>query len=306
MKKITLFIALLFCFNVTIAQVVFCPSGAEWRALYLLSRQMPDVRLNFPITYTGDTLINNTNCKVLSHEKFHIECNLPNSPMLTVIKQVGDTIFFRNKYTYHNWEILYNFAALTNDTWLTTVQSSMFPGQNITYTTTVNSVQQVIENNINLKQLNVTVKYLTITLNKTITERYGTGYLFDFYHMNGACHADRFTDFLCYSDFTFGTKMFSSKSCEFSNPVGIKENTQVNSTILIHPNPSSTQLNISVSDENLKSIQLLDLSGKSVLFTTFESQQTIYTIDVSHLTQGLYIAQIQTNKGKQFVKIFKE
>lgn len=88
--------------------------------------------------------------------------------------------------------------------------------------------------------------------------------------------------------------------------VGTEETTQANSTILIYPNPSSTQLNISVSGENLKSIQLLDLSGKSVLYTTFESHQKIHTIDVSQLTKGLYIAQIQTNKGKQFLKLSKE
>ena len=88
--------------------------------------------------------------------------------------------------------------------------------------------------------------------------------------------------------------------------VGTEENTSFNSNILIYPNPANTQLNISVSDENLKSIQLLDLSGKSVLSKSFDTEQTTYTLDVSQLIKGLYIAQLQTEKEKHFLKVMKE
>jgi len=71
------------------------------------------------------------------------------------------------------------------------------------------------------------------------------------------------------------------------------------------PNPCTNQLNIS-SDLPIHSVQICDLSGKSVLAKTFDTQQNTYTIDVNHLAKGLYIAQLQSEKGKQFVKVLKE
>lgn len=73
----------------------------------------------------------------------------------------------------------------------------------------------------------------------------------------------------------------------------------------LFPNPCTNQLNIS-SDLPIRTVQLFDLSGKSILNQTFDTQQNTYTIDVNHLAKGLYIAQLQSEKGKQFVKVLKE
>ncbi|MDG1476209.1 MAG: T9SS type A sorting domain-containing protein [Vicingaceae bacterium] len=85
-----------------------------------------------------------------------------------------------------------------------------------------------------------------------------------------------------------------------SNPtVGVNENPKPNQ-ITLYPNPSSSTLNINSSDA-VEQIRLIDLTGKTI--------ETIIkpnnTIDISLLSKGVYLLQIQSEKGishKRFIK----
>jgi len=71
-------------------------------------------------------------------------------------------------------------------------------------------------------------------------------------------------------------------------------------SISVFPNPSSSQLNISAS-EQIEKINIMDLTGKTIKTIV----QPNKTIDVSSLTKGMYFLQVHTEKGitsKRFIK----
>jgi hypothetical protein len=76
----------------------------------------------------------------------------------------------------------------------------------------------------------------------------------------------------------------------------------LNNAIQIFPNPVRNELNISIVDNlTIQSLQIIDLSGKSVQMFINSTRQ----VDVSTLSQGIYFVKIETDKGtvvKRFVK----
>ena len=74
---------------------------------------------------------------------------------------------------------------------------------------------------------------------------------------------------------------------------------ELNESLAIYPNPSSSQLNIEV-DGNIISTTVVDAMGN-----VLEVSLTSKTIDVSALANGVYVLQVETDKGighKKFVK----
>jgi hypothetical protein len=85
-----------------------------------------------------------------------------------------------------------------------------------------------------------------------------------------------------------------------SNKLGIEnQNTNPKKTIQIYPNPASDKLFVNATNQEIQKIQLIDATGKVVYSDNkVEKEQSI---DLSHLSSGLYIIQISTNE-----KIFTE
>ena len=69
--------------------------------------------------------------------------------------------------------------------------------------------------------------------------------------------------------------------------------------ISVYPNPTSGQLNITHREQNIQQISIFDIFGTKQLGT----KQT--TIDISHLSVGVYFVQIITGKGIVTKKIIK-
>jgi len=69
----------------------------------------------------------------------------------------------------------------------------------------------------------------------------------------------------------------------------------------IYPNPTTTQLTINTT-EQIKSINILDVSGKTVKIITPSNN----TINVSDLTNGIYFLQIETENGIVTNRFIKE
>ena len=83
------------------------------------------------------------------------------------------------------------------------------------------------------------------------------------------------------------------------NGVGIFENNS-NTNLSIYPNPATTQLTIDVAAQ-INNINILDLTGKIV----FNSTTNESIIDVSMLSKGIYLLQVNTSNGiatKRFIK----
>ena len=91
-----------------------------------------------------------------------------------------------------------------------------------------------------------------------------------------------------------------SLNCGSPCSVGINEN-NINNNITIYPNPVKDQLTITTENEKINSIKIMDVTGK--ILQVFTENTT--TINVADLAKGLYILQIQTEKGigtKRFIK----
>lgn len=89
---------------------------------------------------------------------------------------------------------------------------------------------------------------------------------------------------------------FSLNCTLVKNPNGVKE---FEYQLDIYPNPFNEVINIS-TNRNLKSIELLDLSGKKIL----ESQDK--TIDLSFISKGIYFIRLNNGKTIQTKKIIKQ
>ncbi|MCA0151854.1 T9SS type A sorting domain-containing protein [Winogradskyella vincentii] len=73
-------------------------------------------------------------------------------------------------------------------------------------------------------------------------------------------------------------------------------------TLKLYPNPTSAVLNINISDDiQINEISVSDLNGRRIDMNTVTNN----SIDVSRLVSGLYIIQIQTDKGSFSRKFFK-
>ncbi|MDR1757818.1 MAG: T9SS type A sorting domain-containing protein [Bacteroidales bacterium] len=83
--------------------------------------------------------------------------------------------------------------------------------------------------------------------------------------------------------------------------VGIA-NIQKNNQLKLYPNPTKNQLSIENGEWKIENVQILDLTGRII---TNSQLSTVNSIDVSHLTTGMYLLRVQTNEGtitKKFVK----
>lgn len=85
-----------------------------------------------------------------------------------------------------------------------------------------------------------------------------------------------------------------------SNGSGV-EQILLKDNVKIYPNPASDKLNIIVNDEVIKSIEVLDITGKIVISINHDTR----IIDISKLYNGIYTATIYTDKKIYQTKFVK-
>ncbi len=313
MKKILSILFLVFLFQKAPAQIVFCPPGAEWHYSFLEAWPMPYKWVNEKIRYTNDSVVDGETVKVLQHARlFNTHNGYYNPVPFTVIKQKGDTVFFRNASTQHAWQILYNYAAQPGQSWQNT--STLLPVLSstltCTYTITVDSVATVPVNSFNLKRLYV--RYTAYVYKGTsnlalntdtvcIDERMGCHqFLFNFYNRKWSTGIDEtVADFLCYSDNTFGSHQLSSKPCNYSDMVGIGENNPQNSLIKIYPNPATVFFTLNTEGELItgeSELNITDVFGKEIKHVAVKDLgRGPCNIDIAGLAKGIYLLKLSND-----------
>ena len=311
MRKLILLFSILFLAQTIKAQIVFCPPGAEWHYLFT---SWGLERTNEEIKYVRDSILGLETVKVLQHRKFYSNQNLGyGSRKLTLIKQKGDTVFFRSRITQHAWQILYNYAALPGQSWETKVNlidlyaASMNPSYTstvfVTYTITVDSVK-----NITLNSTTLRVLYIA---GLQVIERFGCKplFLFPFNNLNWISDDDYFDKFLCYKDDAFGQIQFTDTACYYSNPLGGNELKIKNDRLKIYPNPSSGMLTIQLEDATISNynLKLINVLGQEEKLHELVKQNDIVTLNIQQLKKGIYFLQV-FYKGKLIFteKIIKE
>ncbi|WP_196886153.1 T9SS type A sorting domain-containing protein [Aureivirga sp. CE67] len=81
------------------------------------------------------------------------------------------------------------------------------------------------------------------------------------------------------------------------------ENSNIDSSIRLFPNPTSEILNIS-SDNNLEKIEIYSILGKQVKEVLLKKTSNIHQLDVSKLDSGIYFIEITSEKGISREKIY--
>lgn len=298
------FLLLFFVINLAQAvqsQVVFSPPGAEWR--YSFFWGFPYRIENEKIAYVRDSTLGGAQVKVLAHRRFYSAYN-PFDYKLTLIRQVGDTVFFRSEITEHTWQILYNYAAQAGQSWQTTIQlddiNTSIPVLT-THTVSVDSVKNVIVNSVNLRRLFVKYSESNVsTYSRVITERFGADpFMFNYSNLIDGSDYDMILYFLCYKDNVFGVKQFTNYSCDYSDYMSISENYS-GSGLGVYPNPSAEVLHIKeLNSYAVRKMEIVDGLGK--IKTSIENKEVSDRIDISGLDGGMYLLKIYINQQQPFV-----
>ena len=76
------------------------------------------------------------------------------------------------------------------------------------------------------------------------------------------------------------------------------------STFNVYPNPAQSSWNFSASNENIESIQIVDVLGKTI--HTSSPKSNFVTVDASSLNSGIYFAKIATATGTSTLKLIKD
>lgn len=95
-----------------------------------------------------------------------------------------------------------------------------------------------------------------------------------------------------------GGPLMELKGLHYSN---VEENHMGNDELKIYPNPATDVVHIQ-STQKIKQIQVLDLSGKVLLIVNSGDS----FLDISHLSNGIYLLQLKTESGTVVRKLVKE
>lgn len=89
--------------------------------------------------------------------------------------------------------------------------------------------------------------------------------------------------------------------------VGIKQVTSNRKQVAIYPNPASNVIQITGNNAQVKEIEIYDVLGNGLFLSTLEEIKggEIMSIDISHLTNGIYIVNLKTAEGNTIVKFIK-
>ncbi|PBQ33377.1 hypothetical protein CNR22_16855 [Sphingobacteriaceae bacterium] len=279
---IFLFFCVLFCKDL-LAQVVFCPPGAEWHYNFAMNSTQIE---NEHIKYVRDTVIGQSTVKLLAHTRFYHNCSTPQGNQYTMLRQNGDTIFFKNFASQNTWQILYNFACQPGQSWQTTFKTA--DGMSVvTSSYMVSAVTTVTVNNLSLKKMNLG--------NNQVTERLGCDKFLFMLSNPAGCSTGLFAGNLCYSDSSLGLVQYSNLSCYNDGVTGIKG--MDFQLFKVYPNPVNDFISVEDMDSELSnadySFCLKDIFGHSLMEDISLSESRI---NVSALPKGIYFLHIFKNE----------
>ena len=78
---------------------------------------------------------------------------------------------------------------------------------------------------------------------------------------------------------------------------------EVDDSVSVYPNPAVNEVTIT-ADNNIKSIQIYDAQGRTILTRLQEDLET--KLELSSYSKGIYFIKITTEKGAQVQKLLKD
>lgn len=272
---------------------VFAPDNAVWHYTYNPS---PAITFGYDkISVTGDTIIESKNCKILNIATIGYNYwtqtyyNYSNNPEFIYCDS--------NKvYWYHTdqFYILYNFDAISGDTWYLPNIDDYGNGIG---KIKVDSTDISIFNSDTLKIIYQHTDSGNVAFGDfTIIEKLGNiSFMFPF--TSDITGSEYPGPLRCYSDDLFGEYQNpTTPQCEYITQSHLVENT--NFDFNLYPNPSSDIVNIEIrSTDKIKlfKIEFYDLSGRVLLSKMVDTNKAT-TISINKLESGLYLYRITNNK----------
>jgi hypothetical protein len=310
MKKLVFLLAAFLFLQTSYSQAVFCPQGAEWHFLNKSGADSFPFERSETVKYVRDTLVDGMSAKVLRHSLFFVQNSTPCK--LTLIKQVGDTVFLRNQLTQHSWQVLYNFNVTAGQSWYNALLPDNYPGSAVVnFTTTVDSIRFVTVNGSSFKRLFVKnyadENDINAIFHFDIMERFGSNpFLFTWY-IYSPFEINHFSELLCYEDANWPLQQFTNKPCNYTTINGINEWLVDSKYMKVSPNPVGDILNLewdNFNEQELMEVVMIDATGKKVKRATIKQNEKIRVHDLS---EGIYLLQLlSNNKLVSSTKIVKQ
>uniref|UniRef100_UPI00263A2BCA T9SS type A sorting domain-containing protein n=1 Tax=uncultured Algibacter sp. TaxID=298659 RepID=UPI00263A2BCA len=83
--------------------------------------------------------------------------------------------------------------------------------------------------------------------------------------------------------------------------------TDIINSFMVYPNPVVDLISISnAKNLNINSVKFSDVSGRIVKELNFDSRMSNMTFDISEFTSGLYMIQVNSDKGQFIKRIIKK
>jgi len=80
----------------------------------------------------------------------------------------------------------------------------------------------------------------------------------------------------------------------------------LNNKFSVSPNPVQSVLNITSFNANLQNVSITNISGQEILARQFTSNNKTESIDISHLTKGIYFAKVFDGTYFKYIKVVLE
>ena len=292
--KTTLLILFCFLANSVFAQK-WCLPGSEWKYTFESSKYVHGFE-KWKISI--DTTILGKPCKKLIGNKItYVTGPFPSGPSYSHIKEPiftyesQDTVYMLIKEAF---EPVYYFNAKVGDTILVGKFSSPTPKPKLV----IYKIETKIINSIPVKYFyaNFTQNINKNNSNYVYAERAGnlTTSMYPVFF-----YGDVFTTFCAYNDDIIAIN--PSADCGLY----VASTNLLEDSLTISPNPSYNYINVSSSfNDKIKALIIYDIQGKMILYKLKNLNIQLFNLDVSSISNGLYILQIQTEDGENYVRKF--
>jgi|AntAceMinimDraft_3_1070362.scaffolds.fasta_scaffold00904_3 hypothetical protein len=270
----------------------FAPIGTEWHwdERFAFSGNIDFIKFQSE----KDTLINDVLCKKII-KRHKIFCN--DRPDVEYLFTRNDTVFFLDTI-FNCFQILYDFNAQTNDSWIILLKDETNDIDSLTITVDSTDFQQI--NDSILKVLYVTYykndESRPQIYNSKIIERIGDiQYMFNWFPFSEiVCDANYSNGLRCYQDSVIG--LYSTgiaNSCDYTYIWTGIEQCNNEDLISIYPNPTTEKVTIEISKKANLELRITDFLGKTHLQNDFSES---INIDLSDFKKGIYLISVYENR----------
>ena len=77
----------------------------------------------------------------------------------------------------------------------------------------------------------------------------------------------------------------------------------LNDNLSVYPNPSNGEFTINIGNETMSKIHVFDISGKLVFSDKIVNKTENHTLNLSYLTNGIYILKLSNNEYTKQTKL---